>query len=512
MIDFAEKLQCNNVMSDLKFYKESLVCETETCPAVVAPPTPTDDPATDTATGMDTSLGPESGESTVQSTRPSLISEPIEESIKNTTKPLGFYFPSPNTAACDVCKTKYIGHEVLKRAALAELRKHEDMLELVKACERGNDTFGVRTEALHFLEVDVVLDMDHLHEPKYQAVLVMLVLQCNRHRAGHHRSCFKLKIKGTCRYNLPASMHLLTTLMINNMEFDTFGNVHYIENDVADTDDDVPSAAIVDDPSAAPLSFVSDIPQITVFKMEDITNMDIVVNRQIGSEYINRYNPIVMLTFGWNNDMTTMFTSPGIIHYVTNYISKGPDAGGTGAATIRAFKATVDKRQREAAVLSMETDRIAAASGQDATNPFLVNAPHAAHEPSIQQISQRKVIATMFGATRTQEFGQNLVAYCALYKTTHLHSHKYSTIQLPQMLAYLRGEPINGIVSRVSPLVLQTTEAFVREADDEDGRDDDDDQEEEPAENHDTVGHDPVSTTISVPVKLAAVPQVPTPY
>jgi hypothetical protein len=204
--------------------------------------------------------------------------------------------------------------------------------------------------------------------------------------------------------------------------------------------------------------------------------------------------------------MTTMFTSPGIIHYITNYVSKGPDAGATGAATIRAFKLTVTKRQREAAARHAEAQRIADVSAGDNTNPFCIDASHPTEAPSKQQLSQRTVIATLLGVNRTQEIGQNIVAYSALYKTTHLHSHQYTTVQVPQMLAYLRGEPIKGVISRVSPLVSTsinvsgnnadtTAEAALLLLGDDDGADDD-------------ANEDPANKTISTPVKLSAVPQV----
>jgi hypothetical protein len=218
--------------------------------------------------------------------------------------------------------------------------------------------------------------------------------------------------------------------------------------------DTVPLAAIADDSAAVPMSF-SQMPLIHVLKLEDITSVSLDVHRQIGSEYINRYNPIVMMTFGWNNDMTMMFTSPGIIHYITNYVSKAPDAGATGAATIRTFRLTVpvSKRQCEAAARHAEAQRFASVSAGDTTNPFDIDASHPTEAPSKQQLSQRIVTATLLGVNRTQEIGQNIVAYSALFKTTHLHSHEHTTVQVPQMLAFLRGEPVNGVMSRVSPLV-----------------------------------------------------------
>ena len=74
--------------------------------------------------------------------------------------------------------------------------------------------------------------MDQLHTPKFQAVLALLVLQYNRHRPEHHRSCFKIKIKATCQYNLPMDANMLTTLIINIMEFDKFGNVVFLGDGV----------------------------------------------------------------------------------------------------------------------------------------------------------------------------------------------------------------------------------------------------------------------------------------
>ena len=523
VINFANDIQCNSVMSDPVFYDKSMVCENAACPAVVAPPPVAADTVMDPTAVLATSPGLASdNEAPVVPLAPrSLISEPIDESILNTTKPLGYHYQSPPTVACDVCYTKYVGHEVLERAVLVELQKHGGIFaDLGEAWGRSNDAFNVRMEAMSI----EILDMETLRKPEYQAVLTLLVLQFNRHRAGHHRSCFKLKIKGTCRFGLPHGTHLLTTLIINNMEFDKFGNVMYLDNRstvdgaVATHDDDVPLAAIVVDASTPPVP-LSAFPLIQALKLEDITTMDIAVQRKIGSEYINRYNPIVMITFGWNNDMTTMLTSPGIIHYITNYVSKGPDAGATGAAMIRAFKQTVEKRQREDLQRLREAATITDASANDTSNPFRMDSPLVDATPSNQQRSKCRVIATMLAVDRTQEIGQNLVAYTALYNTTHMHSHQFKSVQVPQMLAYLRGDPINGVVSRVSPLDLPPTRlsanttASTAEAAGVLLYGDDSDDDAEYADGYeegliDASDQDPASASSSTPVKLAAVPQV----
>ena len=504
VIDLAEKIQCNSVMCDSDFYKKCMVCENTACPEVASPISPTADTAVDPDIVIATLPGTEDREATASSTPRPLISEAIDDSIKNTTKPLGFTFPAPNTVACEVCLKKYVGHQVLERAALTELETHgEEFSELVKAWNRGNDDYGVRTEALC-----IDLDMEKLHTPKFQAVLALLVLQYNLHRPGHHRSCFKIKIKATCRYDLPMDANMQTTLIINNMEFDKSGNVIFLSDSVSTDPMDIDGEShvkgeIAKDSTAIPMS---QMPQIPV-SVETITNMSLSVHREIGSEYINRYNPIVMITFGWNNDMTTMFTSPGIIHYITNYVSKSPDIGATGAATIRAFRLTVSKREREAAIRRAEAQTNTNVSAGDSSNPFNLETSFGA--PSKQQLSQRTVIATLLGVNRTQEVGQNLVAYTALFKTTHLHSHEHTMVQVPQMLAFLRGEPVSGLLSRVLPLASTSNEVNDNDADTLAeatlllGDDDDDDganvdEEEDPASDE----------TTSEPIKLSVVPQV----
>jgi hypothetical protein len=76
------------------------------------------------------------------------------------------------------------------------------------------------------------------------------------------------------------------------------------------------------------------------------------------------------------------------------------------------------------------------------------------------------------------------------------------------MLALLRGEPVSGVMSRVSPLVSTSNEVDENDADTLAEAtfllhgDDDDDGVGVDAE------EDPASETISVPIKLSAVPQV----
>ena len=519
--DFANGIQCNDIMSNSKLYDDKMVCETEGCTNNSATPSPTADDTMDAATDIALSqAGPSSTNNTTApqtSTPTRLISEPIDDAIKYTTKPLGFNFESPKDVACRVCKTKYVGYQVLRRAALAELRKHPDAAELVKACENGNnDTFVIRNEALRLKpEKDGVpfeLDMEQLNTPKFQAVLAILVLQFNRHRAGHTRSCFKIKIKGTCRYDLPKSMLLLTTFFINDIQIDEHGNLAFLDEDSDDNDDTpdsddhvqafttvTPTAAIEDDPTAAPQPF-ENFPKIKAFTIDNITSMDITVRRKIGSEYINRFNPIVMLAFGWNNDMTTMITSPGIIHYVTNYVSKGPDAGATGSAIIRTFHRIIGKRQRDA-----EAHRVEA---ETATNTEPGDQPPTTPTYSNQQIAQRAVIATMLGSSCLQEIGHNLVAYSSLFKTTDLHSHKYSHIQIPQMLAYLKKESIHGVMSRVSPSSgIQRQQHDDAQSDQEELDDDDDDETAELTDNEHDENFMP-ETVPTTPTKIAPVPQV----
>jgi hypothetical protein len=342
IITFAETIQCNDIMSDSNLYDANLVCDNQDCPGTSATPSSTTTAvprtSTDDVTGNPVQAGPTiAHDATIPAATPTpLISEPIQDHIRYTTKPLGFNFASPITAVCDVCKTKYVGEAVLRKAALAELRKHPDAARLVEACENDHDdTFRTRNEALRMTTAyddngAFELDMTQLHMPKFQAVLAILVLQYNRHRPGHSRSCFKLKIKGTCRYDLPKLMQLLTTFLINDIQIDQFGHIMFLNDDdsgeATDASDAVgqsaattitPIAAIEeDDPATAPLPFTA-FPQIKAFTLDSVERMDIIVKRKIGSEYINRFNPIVMLSFGWNNDMTTMMTSPGIIHYVT---------------------------------------------------------------------------------------------------------------------------------------------------------------------------------------------------
>lgn len=509
VIDLAENIQCNSVMSNPDVYKSCMVCENKACSAVAPHTSPIFETTIDSDIVMVSVPGPDANVATGSSAPQPLRSEPIPDDVLKTTKPLGFHFPSPNTVACDVCQTKYVGHEVLERAALIELESHGDEFsKLVKAWKSGNDDYGVRTEALW-----VDLDMDQLHKPKFQAVLALLVLQYNRHRAGHHRSCFKLRIQGTCRFNLPMDATQLTTLLINNMEIDKFGNIVFHDVDVREqgdilaTDNDdtssnpmdvdrVPLAAIAVDSAAAPTPMTR-MPFIHTLTVDKITAMSLDVHRQIGSEYINRFNPIVMITFGWNNDSTTMFTSPGIIHYITNYVSKAPDAGAAGAATIRAFRQTVTKREREAAASQAEAQRHASASAGDTTDP--PESSHPTGAPSKQQLSQRTVIATLLGASRTQEVGQNIVAYSALFDSTDLHSHESTNVQVPQMLAFLRGEPISGVMSRVSPLASTSNEVDGDGAQPREDEDDGANRDEEEG---------PSNEPNPAPMKLSAVPQV----
>ena len=87
------------------------------------------------------------------------------------------------------------------------------------------------------------------------------------------------------------------------------------------------------------------------------------------------------------------------------------------------------------------------------------------------------------------------------------------------MLAYLRGDPINGVVSRVSPLDLlptrlsANTTASTAEAAGVLLYGDDSDDDAEYADGYeegliDAADQDPASASSSTPVKLAAVPQV----
>ena len=162
------------------------------------------------------------------------ISEPIPDYIKNATKPLGFNFEEPATVRCETCEATYSGSKEIERAALAELAKHADMKPLVDAWRR-DDKASVRELAAM---PEVVLDMDMLRTPKCQAVLALLVLQGNRHRAGHHASCFKVKGSKTCRYRFPRDCinNQLTTLVINGVKLVDSRNEVDVNGDMAMAD------------------------------------------------------------------------------------------------------------------------------------------------------------------------------------------------------------------------------------------------------------------------------------
>jgi len=251
--------------------------------------------------------------------------------------------------------------------------------------------------------------------------------QTNRHRAGHHRSCFNKRVKG-CRYHFPQECIDTTALVINGTRV-TSGGVSPSAADTADGDEDMGEEEEESD-GGSTSSHHHQLDVQTLRSAADVESMDLEIQRQPASVYINKFNPITTLTFRWNNDAKFMLTSPGIILYITNYASKAPNMGAIGAATLWAFSRTVAKQEAEAAARHE-----ASSTSHTATEEV---------GPSAHQRAQRTVIATMMGANKTQEIGWNRVAYYYLYGSSDWHSHEFATIPMPQVLAYIRKQEIYG--------------------------------------------------------------------
>lgn len=186
IIRFADRLESHNAFSDAAMQDACMRCSADTCQ-------------------REGVLGCK------------LSSNPIPDAIKNTHKCLGYDFEEPATVRCDQCGATSSGYAAIERAALVELSKHEDMAPLVKAW-RQQDKNAIRELAVL---PEAELDMDKLNSPKCQAILALVVLQANCHRAGHHKSCFKVKAIATCRYRFPRECHdnKVTRLLLNGVTF-----------------------------------------------------------------------------------------------------------------------------------------------------------------------------------------------------------------------------------------------------------------------------------------------------
>ena len=192
LVRFADSLECHNACSDVTMRSENCCCWETACKAA----------GTTTFT-----------------------SQAIPQAVKFASKPLGYNFEEPATVRCDNCHDTRKGSEAVERAALAELRKHPDMHPLIEAWTNRNKPL-VRTRAAGGGDGDtrpeVELVIEDLHLPKFQAILALLVLQANNHRAGHHASCFKTSTvtrKLGCRYGFPQNCQYITTLFINDLAF-----------------------------------------------------------------------------------------------------------------------------------------------------------------------------------------------------------------------------------------------------------------------------------------------------
>ena len=216
-----------------------------------------------------------------------------------------------------------------------------------------------------------------------------------------------------CRYDFPYDKVRVTHLVINGVQIERHGKrfaedeslqVSYVTEDEIFTDDDNSTNTDADHAKSM------------------LKCIELKMRRGNASHYVNKFNPTVMLTFRWNNDINVMVSCPGLIHYITNYVGKGPDAAGTGMNALQAYTRCVTRKEEHEAEAGVMR--------------------------SMEQNAMRRCIVMLLGAGNNQETGACRAAYMLLYGSCYLHSHNFTNIFIPQVFAHLDGTAIYGNIVR----------------------------------------------------------------
>ena len=285
------------------------------------------------------------------------------------------HLPHPHNLYCTRCaQTIASSHDVLKTWAL--LHATEDVKRAFNAGNTG-------LQDINF-EVEPALDKDDVHHDSSRAALTLVMLHYMVHDPGHRKGCFKTKRDTRpqqCRYGRPVTECFKTVVRLNG-------------SDVCSCDGECSDQAR----------------HIVVTADVKANEVEVVVNRVRGSEYIANHNLRKFALFRSNNCDRVVAANPGAIYYTTTYCAKLVNNKDTCATMVSALERALER-----------------------------------HANSNKTTAQRgwSTAFSLFNAnTSTIEVPSTIAALWLLRKGKGIHyfSHDFAALHLNHVHAYLNGD------------------------------------------------------------------------
>jgi len=273
---------------------------------------------------------------------------------------------APVTARCVTCKSEF-GHgdliEASLRKGVSELMGDDSAVDFEKELRPLVNLPPASWTSLPIGKIFATNPDVRRRELAEAVITTYLVVHCNLHRWQHCESCFKKSKRtqglsvGACRYLYPREPEPVT---------------HFDED------------------------------------------MELVVARRVGSEYVNSYSATIMLVLPTNHDIR-LLARHGDMYYSLKYAFKDQQQVTNAAILVEAFKRRVARDEL-----------------------LLPAAPNVA--------AQRRVCSLVHAATKTQEIAAPLAAHYLLGGDGMYASHEFAPLLLGQALAVYKRDAYECVV------------------------------------------------------------------
>jgi hypothetical protein len=302
--------------------------------------------------------------------------------------------PEPAVAQCPGCEKKYTASDVVK-ARIDEIKAEIGLLD--------SDAYSpeaVRQRmALPLPPTEcrpLAAERSRHSILHHQLLTSLFLLECNVHDYRHFESCFKKSktapISG-CRFRMPRAIHQGQT---------------------------------------------------------EIQGGEVVLQRRLGSNWLNPYVDVMIDLFRFNHDCRALIGSYAsqMVYYVVKYISKDQKAVDQRAALDLGLQAFRSRRERDAA--QQEVTAAAAAAASFGAASHASDSLATAADPSIATAASgsaaRLINAMTYQLSNMQETSAPLAAYYLLRGTLEYTSHELPKLLLAQAEAIVCGRSFEGLL------------------------------------------------------------------
>jgi len=167
--------------------------------------------------------------------------------------------------------------------------------------------------------------------------------------------------------------------------------------------------------------------EVREIKLSDGTSAFLIAlhaERRLGSEWLNQHNLVTLEILGCNNDVRIVLFSGSVavVYYTAAYVAK--------------VQSTSQKVSERTLVVALKARR----EKEDTQNLNI--------GLSDSEIVSRRLHSLLWSVGNAIEIPLTLLVYYMLYKDARESSHTYTDLSIPQLLAFLKGQPTSGSLVR----------------------------------------------------------------